>query len=43
MDKIKEEENAQRELDKKRADELTESLLNEKMPINDFIDNCRKE
>ena len=44
MDEIKEEENEQKELDKKKADELTEKLFkDDKMPINDFIDNCRKE
>ena len=44
MDKIEEEKAEQKDLDKKRSDELTEKLFeNEKMPINDLIEKCRKE
>ena len=44
MKKIEEKKAEQKESDKKRADKLTEKLLeDEKMPINDFIDNYRKE
>lgn len=44
MHEIAEKKSGQKELDKKRADELKENLFeDEKMPINDFIDNCRND
>ena len=39
LNKIEEEKSEQKELDKKKADELTETLFDdEKIPINDFIE-----
>lgn len=44
MDKIREEKAEQKERDLAQVSELTDVLLkNEKMPINDFIDNLRKD
>lgn len=44
MDKIREEKAEQKEHDLAQVSELTDVLFkNEKMPINDFIDNLRKD
>jgi hypothetical protein len=42
MDKIQKEKAEQKKIDEEMADKLTQTLFeNEKMPINDFIDQRR--
>jgi len=44
MYKIQKEKAEQKKIDEEMADKLTQTLLeDEKMPINDFIEKCRKE
>jgi hypothetical protein len=44
MDKIQKEKAEQKKIDEEMADKLTQTLLeDEKMPINDFIEKCKKE